>query len=143
MPIELDTVDGVTVTTCGAVVTVTVGFVAVMVLATLSPPSANEKFPMDEVVVFIGALEITGVSIFGVLGFSIGFELLVETGAAVKLLFVFIVPKLNENGDADVVAGLSFEVANPKDGVETSFGSFDPAIVVPNANAPGLLSVDG
>lgn len=78
MPIEVDTVDGFEiVTTCGAVVTVTVDFVSVTVLAALSPPSENEKLPMDDVVVFIGAPEITGVAAFGVLGFPIGFESLV------------------------------------------------------------------
>lgn len=144
VPIELDTVDGVEINTAsGTDAKVTVGFVGVMVSAPLSPPSENEKLPMDEVVVFIRALEITGVATFGMLGFSIGLELLIETGVAVKLLFVFKVPKLNENEDADaVVTGFSFVVANTKDGVEMVFDSFDPAIVVPNASAVAFVSVD-
>lgn len=173
VPIELDTVDGVEpiVTTCGTVVTVRVGFVTVTVLEAISAPSENEKLPMDEVAVFIGALEITVVEAFETLGFSIGFALLVETGEIVKLLLVFKVsnlkpvdcasetfatvtgidgceevdcaPKLSENDDADVVAGFSFVVANPKDAVEMDFGSFDPAIVVPNANAVDFVSLNG
>lgn len=52
-------------------------------------------------------------------------------------------PKLNENGDAGVVTGPSVVVAKPKAGVDTGFGSFDPAIVVPNANPVGFVSIDG
>lgn len=52
-------------------------------------------------------------------------------------------PRLRANDDADVVARFSFMVANANDALEIDFGSLDPAIVVPNANAVDFVSLNG